>query len=190
MPEKLTLIKKKIVFAHSGGSQSKAGQGSYDFVKSLRKELGSGFEIQFPVIEKPEAPTYAMWKKMFDVELKKTKEPLIIIGHSLGGSMILKYLSEEKIKVNILGMFLVAIPYWGAGNWQADEFVLRKDFTSHLPPIARIQLYQSEDDAIVPFNHFKLYQRDLPAADYIRLPGQDHVFLNGLPELVKQIRAL
>jgi hypothetical protein len=55
--------KKQIFFAHSGGAQGH-GKGRYDLVDYLRTQLGNKFNIQYPIIENPEAPTYAMWKTM------------------------------------------------------------------------------------------------------------------------------
>jgi hypothetical protein len=95
----------KILFAHSGGEQGSAGQGSFDLVAYLEKELGNEFEIHYPIIDDPEAPTYEMWKMLFAKEFKTIVQPTILIGHSLGGSMLLKYISEEKPKISISCFF-------------------------------------------------------------------------------------
>jgi hypothetical protein len=46
----------------------------------------------------------------------------ILIGHSLGGSFLLKYVSEEKIGKTIAGIFLIATPYWGGAGWQYEGY--------------------------------------------------------------------
>ena len=104
--------KTKIFFAHSAGPQYTQGKGSYDLVKYLKSELPERFQILFPIIEKPSSLTYNKFKKMFKVAFAKITEPVIVVGHSLGGSTLLKYLSEEKPGVSILGLFLVSTPHW------------------------------------------------------------------------------
>ena len=181
---------KKILFAHSGGSQDGPGEGSFDLVASLKESFANEFEVHFPLIDEPDAPTYKMWKKLFANELKKIDLPAILIGHSLGGSMLLKYLSEEQPKISIAAIFLVSIPQWGEGGWEVDDFVLPENFASKLGSIGKVFLYQSDEDDIVPFEHMDFYKLAFPKAVVRVLNGKDHVFARGLPELVEDIRAL
>jgi len=178
---------KKIFFAHSAGPQYGKGKGSYDLVQYLESKLSGEFEILFPAIEKPAAPTYEKFKKMFASSLVKITEPVILIGHSLGGSTLLKYLSEEKPRISIAGLFLIATPYW-----QSDmkEFQLRKNFQSFLKDIPAIFLYHSKNDSAVPFEHLTFYKKAFNTAFVRELPGKEHVFSKGIPQLVKDIRTL
>lgn len=57
-------------FAHSGGQQGAPGKGSFGLVRYLKNELGEQYNIPDPLIEDPEAPTYAMWKSLFNARLK------------------------------------------------------------------------------------------------------------------------
>lgn len=98
---------KQILLAHSGGRQGSHGEGSFDLVSYLRNKLSNEFDIHYPIIDNPEAATYKMWEKLFCTEFKKIKEPLILVGHSLGGSMLLKYLSEEGKNLSISALFLI-----------------------------------------------------------------------------------
>src|SRR4030095_6807071 len=103
---------KKILFAHSAGPQYGPGKGSYDLVKYLKSKLSDEFKILFPIIEKPISPTYEKYRKMFGSTFAIITEPVILIGHSLGGSTLLKYLSEERPDISISALFLVATPHW------------------------------------------------------------------------------
>src|SRR6187200_185770 len=94
---------KKILFAHSAGAQYGKGKGSYDLVKYLKSKLSGEFEMLFPKIEKPNSPTYEKFKKMFALAFNDITEPIILVGHSLGASTLLKYLSEEKPDISISG---------------------------------------------------------------------------------------
>lgn len=183
-------MKKQILFAHSGGAQGSPGKGSYDFVKWLQKSLGTGYEIAYPIIEDPEAPTYNMWKTVFDEEFSALYGKIILIGHSLGGSLLLKYLSENESDIRIDGLLLVAAPYWGKYGWDMEEFILRKDFSKFLPPIASVHLFHCTNDPVIPFEHLKLYQGNLANAVAHELRCNSHAFADGLPELVATIKKI
>ena len=116
---------RKVLFAHSAGPQYGRGKGSYDLVMYLKSKLSGEFEILFPIIESPNSPTYEKFKKMFASLFAKITKPIILIGHSLGGSTLLKYLSEEKPHVPISGLFLIATPHWKSNM---KEFQLKENF--------------------------------------------------------------
>ena len=178
---------KKILFAHSAGAQYGKGKGSYDLVKYLKIKLSGEFEILFPKIEKPNSPTYEKFKKMFALAFKEINEPVILIGHSLGASTLLKYLSEEKPDISISGLFLVATPHWKS---DMKEFQLKENFQASLKSIPTIFLYQSKYDSEVPFEHLEFYEKIFKNATVRKLPGKEHIFSKGLPELVSDIKAL
>ena len=181
---------RQILFAHSGGGQGSPGEGSFDLVSYLKRKLSSEYDIHYPIIDDPEAPTYKMWKKLFSREFKKVKQPIILVGHSLGGSMLLKYFSEERPQIAISALFLVATPFWGKNGWNVEDFVLQESFESELTHITKVFLYQCKDDAIVPFGHLKFYKKVFPYSVVRILNGTDHAFADGLPELVDDIKTV
>jgi hypothetical protein len=72
-----------------------------------------------------ETPRYAAWKSQLEESLALLNDKSILVGHSLGGSVLLKYLSEETRQKSISGLFIVAAPCWGADQeWQSDEILL------------------------------------------------------------------
>jgi uncharacterized protein len=178
---------KKIFFAHSAGPQYGKGKGSYDLVMYLKSKLSDEFEILFPIIEKPKLPTYEKFKKMFALAFAKITEPVILIGHSLGGSTLLKYLSEEKPAISISALFLIATPHW---KNNMKEFELSTDFDVFLKDIPIVFLYHSKDDTEVPFENLKFYKNAFKTAIVRELPGKEHTFPKGLPELVTDIKTL
>jgi predicted alpha/beta hydrolase family esterase len=131
-----------------------------------------------------------MWYSLFRTEFKKINEPIILVGHSLGASMLLKYLSEEKPKISISGLFLVATPLWGRDGWDVDDFVLQENFQTTLKHIPKMFLYHCKNDAIVPFKHLAFYKKAFPQSIVRELIGTDHAFSEGLPELVLDIKSI
>ena len=176
----------KIIFAHSAGAQYGPGKGSYDLVKYLRSKLSPNFKILYPTIEKPNSPSYAKYKRMFDSIFKDLNEPVILVGHSLGSSTLLKYLSEEKPDISISGLFLVATPHWKSNM---KEFQLRKNFQTFLKDIPAVFLYHSKNDTEVPFENLKFYETAFKTATVRKLAGKEHTFPRGLSQLVSDIKS-
>jgi uncharacterized protein len=181
-------MKKQIIFFHSAGPQGKH-EGSSDLVTWLEKELGHDYNVQFPKMPNPDNPEGEAWRKKIAEELEAAQDGVILVGHSLGGSILLKQLSEHPFKKQIAGLFLVATPYWGKSDWE-KEFRLDDDFASKLPNIPLIILYHSRHDEEVPFSHLSTYAKKLPKAYVRELYGDDHVFSNGIEELVQDIKSL
>jgi len=158
-------------------------------VESLRKALGAQYELRSPIMPDPDKPAYAPWKERLEKELAALEDEAIVVGHSLGGSVVLKVLSETKHTRPIAGIFLVATPFWG-GSGEVEEFALRKDFAARLPKTPRVSLHHSRDDDVVPFAHLALYGEALPRATVRELDGYGHLFKKRCRELVADIRTL
>lgn len=180
---------RQVLFAHSGGPQTGSGMGSYDLVTYLRRQLGPEYPLQFPLLDDPDHPTWRRWKELLDTEFAALQHGSILIGHSLGGSVLLKYLAEVRPPVTLSGIFLVAIPFWGRAGWDAPEFALPRNAVPHLPDIP-IHFYHGYEDAVVPFEHVLIYKRMLPEAVLHGIDGRDHAFGKGMPGLVADIKAV
>lgn len=182
-------MKKEVLFIHSAGPQG-PDEGSSKLVAYLHTALGAGYLLRCPALPEPENPRYEAWKGTIYRELGVPGSEVILIGHSLGASIVLKYLSEEPCKRSIAGLFLIATPYWGTRGWEMDEFLLREDFVSRLPFIPKVFLYHSRNDEWVPFGHLAHYVKKFPQATVRKIDGGEHEFANGLPEVANDIKSL
>jgi predicted alpha/beta hydrolase family esterase len=134
---------------------------------------------------RPAAPKYWAWARRIDELMAGLREPLLI-GHSFGASVLLKYLSETVRRPAIAALFLVATPFWGP---DFAEFALPPDFGVRLRDVSPLYLYHSRDDPEVPFEHLKRYSRVLPQAIVRALDGRGHEFNQPqFPELTADIR--
>jgi predicted alpha/beta hydrolase family esterase len=115
---------------------------------------------------------------------------VVLVGHSVGAFVLLKYLSEEEPKKPVAGLFLVAAPYVGTGGWELDEYALREDFASELPEGLQVFLYHGRDDEEVPFEHLALYEANLPRAAVRVSDGRGHQFGDDLSEVARDIREI
>lgn len=178
-----------VVVIHGAGSQDEA-QGSSQLVAYLRTALTPRHVIRVPSMPEPEQPAYDAWRRVLEREVAVAPEPVILIGHSLGGSVALKYLSECGHRPPIRALFLVAAPYWGAPQREGPEFTLRPGYAHALPPEIPILLYHSRDDAIVPVAHAERYRAELSRATVRIVDGCGHEFRDGLPELAIDLLAV
>jgi len=181
-------MRKPILFIQGAGNKHKP-LGSGKLIAYLQEQLGSDYEVLAPDMPDPDHPRYLPWRDQIEQELGKLDADVLIIGHSLGGSMLLKYLAEGTYHRPIAGMFLVAVPYWGKQDWEL-EYAVPEDFASHLPPIRQLFLYHSRSDEEVPFASLRRYQEKLPQATVRVLDGKQHSFTEGLPLLAQDIKRL
>jgi predicted alpha/beta hydrolase family esterase len=181
----------QILFVQGGGSG--AHKEDNKLVASLRKHLGSTYEMRYPQMPRETDPDYQRWRPQIRKELASMKRNVILAGHSLGGSFLLKYLSEEKIETRVAGLFLISTPYWGGDGWRYDGYeavALSEDFASKLPKGAPIFFYHGRDDEFVPFAHLALYQEKLPEATIRILDGRGHQLSHDLSEVAADIKSL
>jgi predicted alpha/beta hydrolase family esterase len=112
----------------------------------------------------------------------------ILVGHSFGASVVLRYLSEAVPRPAVAGLFLVATPFWGP---DFPEMALPPDFGMRLRDLSPLCLYHSRDDPEIPFEHLERYSRVLPHAMVRALDGRGHEFDQPeFPELAADIRRL
>ncbi len=182
-------MKKQILFIQGGG-----GDGGYkadkSLVASLKKEIGRDYDIEYPELESDESASDFGWIEQVDKKIAAVQSEVILVGHSLGASMLLKYLSEYKVKKKISGIFLIATPFWGGSEDWVQGLKLQEDFAEKLPKNIPIFFYQCRDDEEVPFEQFRSYKQKLPWATFRELKTGGHQFNDDLSIVAKDIESL
>jgi uncharacterized protein len=167
---------KQILFIHSAGPQD-PGNGSSALIAHLKNSLNGHFNIIAPMMPDPEHPSYALWKMKLEKEFARADNDVVLIGHSLGGSVLLKYLSEEEVDKKIKALFVIASPFWGKENWRVKDYILDPDFGNKISNlVAQIYFYHSHDDELVPFDHLRQYQKRIPKAVIRAVNNGGHCF--------------
>lgn len=179
-------MKRQVLFIHG------AGEGAYEedalLVASLRDALGSAYAVRYPRMVDEDSPAYAPWKAQIASELTGLDGEIVLVGHSLGGSILLRYLSEERIERSVAPVIALAAPFWGADeDWDWDDARLPEDAAAKLASVPRIVFYHSRDDEIVPFHHLALYAARLPRATVREVDGRGHQFGNDLADVAEDI---
>jgi hypothetical protein len=175
-----------MLFVHGGGEG--AHEADQELAARLQDALGAGYEVQFPKMPNEDSPQYGAWKDRISEEIAGIDGDVILAGHSFGASIVLKYLSEEGPERPVAGVFLVATPYWGAEDWEVDEYELQTDFASKLPEGLPMFFYHGRDDEVVPFEHLALYAKKLPRATFREFDGRGHQFGYDLSKVARDIK--
>jgi len=156
---------------------------------SLRKELGNRFDILLPKMPNPMNAQYDEWKILFKKIALQLDNNVILIGHSLGGVFLAKYLSENKFPKKILATILIAPPYDEKDIEEPlCDFVILNNLKKLEKQGGKIFIYHSKDDTVVPYVDLGKYQKALPSVIAKIFKDRDHFNQPEFPELVREIK--
>jgi predicted alpha/beta hydrolase family esterase len=186
--QQISLMKKQVLFIQGGGEDGYTADKK--MVDSLQTALGDGFEVSYPALQSDESKPDFGWPEQIGKAIDDMKGDLILVGHSLGASLILKYLSENKIQKKINGIFLLATPFWSGEEDWVKGLMLKNDFPGKLPDEVPISMYYNRDDQEVSFDHLDLYASKLPQATIHKMKSGGHQFNNDLNFLAADIKNL
>lgn len=180
---------KRVLFLQGAGDG--AHEADARLADSLRSKLGRGYEVRFPAIPNDGDTKYETWKDLILGEIAGLGKGAILVGHSIGGSALIKVLTDHSPDVSTTGVFLIAAPFWHQHDvWQWDEVTLPDDASSRLSPHLPLFLYQGDADEIVRASHIDKYARLFPEAVVRRLAGRDHQLNDDLTEVAQDIQGL
>jgi len=178
-------VQEQVLFIQGGGA------GSHDedapLAASLQAALGKAYRVHYPPMPDEADPQLDAWKARIAAELAGLNGAVILVGHSVGGAALLKYLAEERVAKPIAGLYLLAAPARDDEQWNFDDLALPRDLDKRLARIPRIILYHSRDDEIVPFAHLALHAARLPRATVRESDGRGHQFGNDLRDVAADI---
>lgn len=157
---------------------------------SLQAELGKTYQVHYPKMPSDKNLPDFGWLEKIGKEISLAMDRIILVGHSLGASMLLKYLSENRIKKNIAGIFLIATPYWSGNEAWKQGLKLQKSFANKIPKDIPLFFYQCKDDETVSLDQLKYYIQNLPQATVRIVASGGHSFNKGLSLVAKDIKAL
>lgn len=179
---------EKILFIQGGGNEGY--EADKKLVDSLKNCVGKDYEINYPEIQPDEnEPDYG-WTKQIGKKISESEDNLILVGHSFGASMILKYLSESAAPKKIKGIFLIATPFWSGNEDWVQGLMLNADFADNLPGDVPLYFYHCKDDEEIPLSHLLDYQKRLTLATYRVIENGGHQLNNDLTIVAKDIESL
>ncbi len=157
----------------------------------LTKALGKDFEIIRPRMPLQDNARYEDWKIHFERYIPFLRDGVILIGNSLGGIFLAKYLSEHHFPKKVASVFLVCPPFDDTLTEEdlCGGFRLKSDLSLIEKQSTDIHLLFSEDDDVVPVSHAEKYRAKLPSAKlHIYKSKNGHFQISRFPEIVRMIR--
>lgn len=157
----------------------------------LTESLGKNFEIIRPRMPLQDNARYDEWKIHFERFFPKLKNNLILIGGSLGGIFLAKYLSENKFPKKILSTYLICPPHNDTLSNEdlAGGFKLKSDLSLLEKSSKNVYLIFSKDDDVVPVSHAEKFRKKLKKAKIIIYKSKNgHFRISKFPEIIKMIR--
>lgn len=161
---------------------------------SLSVELGDDYDVLLPRMPNGTNVRYKEWKIWFDNITKVLNDEIVLIGHSLGGIFLTKYLSENIFPKKIIVTILVAAPFDDAEGADSKEslvdFILPSSLAKFAAQCDKIYLLHSENDPVVPFAQLEKYKNALLNAKAVIFKDREHFNQETFPEIIDIIKSV
>ncbi|MCW1888317.1 MAG: alpha/beta hydrolase [Candidatus Moranbacteria bacterium] len=112
---------KKAIILHGMADSKEEYDGheaEHHWIPWLKTELeAQGLQVVAPELPEPYHPIYEAWKEVF--EGLAPDEETVLVGHSCGGGFLVRYLSENTLRV---GKVLLVAPYLDPDGDHIPEF--------------------------------------------------------------------
>ena len=145
------------------------------------------FDVYRPQMPNSLMARYDAWKIWFEKFLPEMRDGVVLIGHSLGGIFLAKYLAENTLDKKVASLHLVAAPFDPHISGYLADFVLPAELGKVTEQAAEIFIYASSDDTVVPLSDAEAYQNTFPSATLVRFSDRGHFNQESFPELIKNI---
>lgn len=153
----------------------------------LGEKLGRGFQVVMPKMPNPDNAKYLEWKIWFGKMIPFLEKEVILLGHSLGGIFLVKYLSENKFPKKILATIIVSAPF---KKGVKGGFGLNKNLNKLQDQSGKLVFYHSLDDEAVSFAEFLEYKKFFPNAQFRQFKKRGHFGQTTFPEVVREIKGI
>jgi predicted alpha/beta hydrolase family esterase len=147
-----------------------------------------GIAVKAPLMPAPWAPVYEDFKREF--EKSAVGENSILIGHSCGGTFLVRWLGETKRKIHKL----ILVAPWkiedDADEFQRNFYVFPVDIAIR-DRVGAIIMFTAPDEALAGKKGLEMFHEAL-GGEVISLDGHGHYCLSDMrteefPELIKAV---
>jgi uncharacterized protein len=178
---------KKVFLIHGFEGTPNGGWRSY-LMRELEKQDVYACALSMP---SPEAPKLIEWLEEIKRHVDRNQnDDMYLVGHSLGGTAILRYL-EKYTSPNLKGVVIVSAPCHQNANEKIRDFLSADfDWSIMKKKIPRVIVIHGDNDPLVPVSDAEETTKELGGTS-ILIPNGKH--LNGsagfieLPEVLLAI---
>lgn len=163
---------------------------SRDWKSRLSELLGPKYDILTPRMPNNNNARFLEWKIWFERIIPLLDDEAILVGHSLGGIFLAKYLSENTYPKKIRATLLVAAPYNTPTKHPLVDFNIVQSLDGLREQGGKIIIYHSQDDKVVRFANAMGYKKDLPEATLREFKDRGHFNTPTFSEIVDDIKVL
>jgi predicted alpha/beta hydrolase family esterase len=201
-------MKRQVIFVGGGDSYSNyddyvralenaplrnlMGEKTSRWTDALREDLGDEYELYMVPMPNTDNARYSEWKIWFEKYFEYIHDDAILVGWSLGGMFLSKYLTEASTPFSMHALFLLAAPCGEYDDGEGNDCGSFRFDKSNLGTIANkvkhITILHSKDDFVVPYEHAVGYKEALPEAELVTFEDKNHFLVEELPELVEMIK--
>ena len=148
----------KAIIIHCWG-----GSSNHCWYPESKKELEQeGFEVQIPNMPDTDNPQLKNWLPKLKEVADPPNENLFLIGHSLGGITILRYLEQLDENQKIAGVVFISACINALGYPEIENFFEKPiNFEKIKTKAEYFVIIHSEDDPIVPVKHAHQFKKTL-----------------------------
>ncbi len=196
--------KTQIIFIH-GGESFDTDEEFYEYLRhcefdpyqperkrwrdKIASDLEETHESHFLRMPNAMYADYNAWAIWFEKMIPFMRAGVILVGHSLGGGFLLRYLTENQLPVTVAQLHLVApciddFECPGVGGFKIDI----DTWTDFVSKVDTVHLWHSSDDTLVPIHHSERLVAKYPKAIPHYFANRGHFLEPEFPELLAEIK--
>lgn len=156
---------------------------NFQWLPWLQKQLSlKNVVAQTPEMPAPYNPVYEEWKQVF--EQFKLDGDTMLVGHSCGGGFLVRWLSENKTKVDKV----VLVAPWLDPEKELKtgffDFEIDKDFPARASKV--VVMYSTDDEAYIT-DSINLLKEKLVGAEFREFANKGHFCFEKFPEILPEL---
>lgn len=153
-----------------------------------KKLLLNGILAQTPEMPEAYQPNYEKWKWMF--EQFKIDSETILVGHSCGGGFLVRWLSENNVKV---GKVVLVAPWLDPDHEMGNTFFDFQIDEELVNKVEKLVVMYSTDDYSDIIDSINILKLKLKNAQFVEFTNKGHFCLDDLkteefPELLEYLK--
>jgi uncharacterized protein len=128
------------------------------FWPALEDELKKrGHEVLIPELPDPENPDPEIWTKTLVEAARVLTDEDIIVGHSLGGALALRFLEAVEARTTPKACVLISTPWFIKDERFRGFFLSDLDHDVLMWRASRFHVIHAKDDHVIPLDHAQKY---------------------------------